>query len=140
MRLEIENKPAIDDATEAQVCAVIMSLRSYGPSSFASLTDVKGNYLQVAGGGMTCMLERKDIVSGHHFRGYKGEKSKVFPDNTALMFGGGEVRLAADEWFTAQEVVEVFLAFLRCSELPLSVKWRDVTTMLVEMPISKPSM
>lgn len=132
MRLEIEKKPTIDDATAAEVHAVIMALRSYGPSSFASLTDEAGNYVQVAGGGVTCMLERRDAATGRHFRGYKDQRSKVFPDGTALVFGGGEIRLSADEWFTAQEVEEVFSAFLRSSELPSSVKWRDMTTMLAE--------
>jgi hypothetical protein len=132
MRLEIEKKPAVDDVTDARVRAAIMSLRSYGPSSFASLTDENGNYIQVAGGGATCMLERRDAASGHHFRGYKDERSKVFPDGTALVFGGGEIRLSADEWFGAQEVEEVFCAFLRSGELPSSVKWRDMTAMLAE--------
>ena len=132
MRLEIEQKPAVDDATGVEVRAAIMSLRSYGPSSFASLTDEEGNYVQVAGGGVTCMLERRDGATGRHFRAYKDERSKVFPDGTVLVFGGGEIRLSADEWFTAQEVDEVFSAVLRSSELPSSVKWRDMTAMLFD--------
>jgi len=127
MLLEVEKAPSIENVTEAQMRSAIMTLRSYGPSSFASLTDAQGNYLQVAGGGVTCMLERRDIASGHHFRAYKDEKSKVFPDGTSLVFGGGEIRLASDEWFTAQEVAEVFSTFLHGGELPASVKWRDVT-------------
>lgn len=127
MRLEIEKKPAVDEVTDTEVRAAIMSLRSYGPSSFASLTDEQGNYLQVAGGGVTCMLERREFASRRHFRGYKEEQSKVFPDGTALVFGGGEIRLASDEWFTAQEVAEIFSAFLRSGELLPSVRWRDVT-------------
>lgn len=127
MRFEVENKPPIESATEAQVRSTIMALRSYGPSSFASLTDNRGNYLQVAGGGVTCMLERRDAGATRHFRGYQNLRSKVFPDGTALVFGGGEIRLAADEWFTAQLVAEAFSAFLRGIELPSSIKWRDVT-------------
>lgn len=136
MRLEVQGKPTIHELTEAQARAAVTSLRSYGPSSFASLTDEKGNYVQVAGGGVTCMLERRDAASGRHFRGYKDEKSKVFPDGTALVFGGGEIRLSADEWFTAQEVAEVFSAFLRSNELPRLVKWRDITAVLADKPLS----
>ncbi|QWT22155.1 hypothetical protein KPL74_09120 [Bacillus sp. NP157] len=136
MRLEIEKKPTIDDATAAQLHCAIMALRSYGPSSFASLTDGAGNYVQVAGGGVTCMLERRDAATGRHFRGYKDQKSKVFPDGTVLVFGGGEVRLSADEWFTAQEVEGVFVAFLGSSELPSSVKWRDITAILAGTDVS----
>lgn len=131
MRLEVEKRPSIENVTEAKLRSTIMALRSYGPSSFASLTDVQGNYLQVAGGGVTCMLERRDVASGHHFRGYKDEKSKAFPDGTTLAFGGGEIQLSSDEWFNAQEVSEVFSSFLRGREFPASVKWRDVTSTFV---------
>ncbi|MGY3231219.1 hypothetical protein ACVWWJ_002703 [Luteibacter sp. HA06] len=87
-----------------------------------AITDQEGNYAQVAGGSVTCTLERKDAATGRHFRGYKDEGIKVFRNGTALVFGSGEIRLSADGWFTAQEVEEVFSAFLRSSELPSSVK------------------
>lgn len=131
MRLEVEKAPFMENVTGKRVRSAIMALRSYGPSSFASLTDAHGSYLQVAGGGVTCMLEYRDNASGLHFRAYKDEASKVFPDGTSLVFGGGEIRLAADEWFTAQEVADVFSSFLRTGELPTSVKWRDVTATFV---------
>ena len=130
MRLDVENKPAIEHASAAQVRAAITGLRSYGPSSFAALTDEGGNYLQVAGGGITCMLERRDAAGGRHYRACRDVPSKVYPDGTILAFGGGDIRLMADEWFTAPMVLEVFLAFLGGLGLPASVKWRDITDVL----------
>lgn len=127
MRLELEKKTPLDDVTEKQLNAAILSLRSYGPSSYASLTDDNGNYVQVAGGGVTCTLEKRDVTTGKHFRGYKDEKSKVFPDGTALVFGGGEIRLQADEWFNVDEVSAVFTSFLKREELPTFVRWRDMS-------------
>jgi len=129
MRLEVENKRPVENATEEKVRSAILNLRSYGPSSFASLTSENGNYLQVAGGGVTCMIERRDASGGHHYRGYQDKRSQVFPDGTALVFGGGEVRLTADEWFTADQSIEVFLAFLHGAEAPGFVKWRDISEM-----------
>jgi hypothetical protein len=130
MRLEIEKKPSIEGATAPQVQKAIVALRSYGPSSFASLTDGLGNYLQVAGGGVTCMLERRDAASGRHFRAYHDAPSKVFADGTVLAFGGGNIKLMADEWLTAPMVLEVFLAFLEGHELPPWTRWRDMTETL----------
>lgn len=132
MRLEVERKPPVNEVTENQLRTVIASLRSYGPSSFASLADDDGNYLQVAGGGFTCMLERRHLTTGQHFRGYKDEKSSVFPDGTALVFGGGEIRLQADEWFNANEVTDIFVSFLRGEALPSLVKWRDISHVFTE--------
>src|SRR5438552_2235378 len=99
MRLEVERKSPIEGPSDAQVRSEILGLRSYGPSSFASLTDEKGDYLQVAGGGVTCLLERRDAATGRHYRAFHDNPSAVFADGTALVFGGGEVKLAADEWF-----------------------------------------
>lgn len=130
MRLEVEGKKPVDGPTEAQVRAAIMGLRSYGPASFASLTDEGGSYLQVAGGGVGCLLEHRDAVSGRHFRAYHDAPSKVFPDGTVLVFSGGKMPLKADEWFAARVVVETFLAFLAGSPLPESIRWRDVTESL----------
>jgi len=130
MRLEVEKMAAIDNVSGVKVKKVISALRSYGPASFASLTDSKGNYIQVAGGGVTCMLERRDVIAGRHYRAYSEVSSRVFPDGTLLVFGGGKVSLRADEWFSAEIAVEAFLAFLNGQEFPVSIRWRDITHMV----------
>jgi hypothetical protein len=132
MRLEAERKAPIENPTDKKIRATVLGLRSYGPSSFASITDGSGNYLQVAGGGTTCLLERRDAVEGRHYRAHHNEPSKVFEDNTILAFSGGEIRLASDEWFDAGTVAEAFSAFLRGAEMPAKIKWRDVSPTLVE--------
>jgi hypothetical protein len=127
MRLEAENKSPIQNATAADVRAALSKLRSYGPSSYASLTDVHGSYLQVAGGGVTCMLEWRDAVTGHHFRAHNDTPNKVFPDGTILSFSGGEVKLKSDEWLTIPTVEKAFLAFLASEPLSSLIKWRDIS-------------
>jgi hypothetical protein len=130
MRLEAEGQTPIDNVSETRVRSVVAKLRSYGPSSFASLTDEVGNYLQVAGGGVTCVIERRDASNNHHYRAFQDKRIAVFADGTALVFGGGEVKLASNEWFTSQDVEDVFLAFLRGEQLPARIKWRDITDLL----------
>ncbi|MFJ2990862.1 hypothetical protein ACIPF8_23655 [Collimonas sp. NPDC087041] len=130
MRLEVEKKRPVENASEAQVRSAILALRSYGPSSFTSLTDVRGNYLQVAGGGVTCMVEHRDVFKNRHYRGYHNTPSKVYPDGTILVFGGGEIQLLADEWFMAPMVLDAFLAVFNGRELPASIAWRDKTETL----------
>lgn len=127
MRLEVEGKAPRESPTPAQVRSAILALRTYGPASVASLTSEGGSYLQVAGGGVGCLLERRDASSGRHFRAYHDAPSKVFPDGTLLVFSGGKMPLKADEWFSARVVVETFLAFLAGSPLPESIRWREVT-------------
>ncbi len=127
MRLEAEGSAPINQPTEKQVRSLILKLRSYGPRSFASLTDEFGNYVQVAGGGVTCLLERRDATDGRHFRAFHDRPSSVFPDGTTLVFSGGQINLAADEWFTAAVVADAFCSFLKAAPLPAAIGWRDVT-------------
>lgn len=129
MRLETEDKPPIENVSAAHVKKTVARLKSYGPCSFASLIDENENYLQVAGGRVTCMLEKRDAVNHRHYRAYQDEKSKVFEDGTLLVFGGGRIAMRADEWFTSAKIEEVFLAFLRGDELPENIKWREITEM-----------
>jgi hypothetical protein len=58
MIFQIEGKPALNEPSAIRLRLALKSLRSYGPSSYASLTDDKGNYIQGAGGDVTCMVER----------------------------------------------------------------------------------
>jgi hypothetical protein len=137
MRLEAEGRSPINGVTEEQIRTILLALRSYGPSSFASLMDEAGNYVQIAGGGVTCSLERRDATSGKQFRAYQDARSKVFADGTKLVFGGGTIALCADEWLTASDAVDVFLAFLRREPLPLKFKWRDISDRIVPVPLQR---
>ena len=136
MILHIEKKAPVTAPNEKKVRSSIKLLRSYGPSSFATLVDDDGSYVQVAGGGVTCMLEWRDIQTGKHCRAYHDTPSKVFHDGTLLVFGGGSVPMEADEWFIADKVTEVFLAFLNSMKFPDGVRWRDITSVIAE-PLAK---
>lgn len=125
MKLEMEGKPAIQEPTESQVRKAISALRSYGSSSYASLTDAHGNYVQVAGGGVTCMLERYDAESRKRFRASHGNPSPVRPDGTILSFRAGNIPMPSDEWFMSDQVADVFTAFLRSELLPEYIVWRN---------------
>ena len=57
MGFGVECKAPVDSPSESAIRRGIKSLRSYGPSSFASLADAEGNYVQVGGGGVTCQAD-----------------------------------------------------------------------------------
>ncbi len=124
MIFERQGKPAQNAPTPSQVAKGLQTLRSYRAPSFASLTDSVGNYVQVGGGGTTCMLELYRTDSKERFRGYSDFTDKIRPDGTILSFGAGDIPLMADEWFTVDAVIEVFQAFLAQRDLPATVHWR----------------
>jgi len=100
----------------------------------ASITDDGGSYIQVGGGGVGCVLERRDAEQSRHYRGYHDSPSKVFPDGTALAFSGGNVAMRADEWFTARVIADAFVAFLERRPLPEGIRWRDSSEMFEDLP------
>ncbi|WP_081069450.1 hypothetical protein [Burkholderia stagnalis] len=124
MKLEVEGKKPIEDVREAQVRRAIKALKSYGPSSYASLTDERGNYVQVAGGGASCMIERYKIENSARFRAFHDTPSPVRPDGTILSFRAGNIPMRSDEWFMSDQVADVFVSFLKGYPFPSYIHWR----------------
>jgi hypothetical protein len=123
--LQVEGKPDLDQPSAAQLRAALKSLRSYGSSSYASLTDNHGNYIQVAGGGVTCMVERYEKGTNTRKRAYHDKPSPVRPGGTVLVFQAGHISMRSDEWFLADQVVELFAAFLNRGNYPDYAHWRS---------------
>ncbi|MCO5410797.1 hypothetical protein [Ralstonia mojiangensis] len=124
MKLEVEGKAGISNPTAAQVARAIRSLKSYGRSSYASLTNESGSYVQVAGGGVSCMVELFDTPTAVRSRAFHDKPNAARPDGTILVFGAGNIPLRSDEWFMANQVVEIFLAFHAAARFPSYVSWR----------------
>ncbi|WP_175748873.1 hypothetical protein [Burkholderia pyrrocinia] len=123
MKFEIEGEAEVLSPTPRQITRALKSLRSYGKSSYASLTDASGSYVQVAGGGVSCMIERFDFAA-HRWRAFHDKPSPVRPDGTILVVRAGNISMRSDEWFMTDQVVEVFLAFLNGVPYPSFVDWR----------------
>ncbi|PLP97408.1 hypothetical protein [Cupriavidus pauculus] len=124
MKFEIEGKVGTSTPTPSQISRAINSLRSYGPSSYASLTDESGNYVQVAGGGITCLVEHFDARTGTRSRAFHGKPNPVFPDGTISVFRAGKIPMRSDEWFMSTQVIDIFSAFLNKASFPAYVGWR----------------
>jgi len=114
-----------DHPREAQIKRSIKSLKSYGASSYASLADAAGNYVQMAGGGITCLLEWYDAKKLKHFRAFHDRPNANFPDGMILSFRAGKIPMQSDEWFMSEQIIAVFLAFLNGENFPEYVRWRD---------------
>lgn len=130
MRFEPENKQPIEDPSATRIQVELGKLRCEGSTSFVVLTNDNGDYLQAAGSGGGCLLERRDAADGHQFRAYQDEPVVPFEDGTELCFSGGRIPLQSREWFRLTQVVEVFIAFNEGKPLPEYVRWRDITELL----------
>jgi hypothetical protein len=127
---EREGCVPIPDPSAKELSRDLLRLRSYGPSSYASLMMADGSYVQVAGGGVGCLLERRDIASGKHYRASQDPPVVPFDDGAPLSFRGGSIPLRRGEWFRIEQVIEVFLAFSAGEPLPDYIVWRDISDLL----------
>lgn len=126
MKLEAENSSVIFDVVQKDIIKTLKRLRSYGPISFACISDDEGNYMQAAGGRVTCFVERYDAESKKLFRGFHSNSSTNFEDGTLLSFGAGRVQLKKDEWFNIDEVIELFSRFNEKQAFPENIYWREM--------------
>ena len=130
MVFEREGSPPQENLSPQRLTQGLSKLKSYGKSSFASITRPDGSYLQVGGGGTTCLLEWRDAEKGRHLRGFVEDPTVPFEDGTELSFGGGRIALQRDEWLKIELVTEAFVAFSAGEALPPSIHWRDVSEVL----------
>ncbi len=124
MLFECQGKPPINTPKESQLRRSIASLRTVGRSTFASLTNTSGDYVQVLGGGVTCLLEYYDAKVGQRFRGVTGTPNIAFPDGTLLIVKENRIAMQSDEWFRTDQVADVFVSFLSQQEFPFGIQWR----------------
>ncbi len=130
MILTMESAPAVTNPTAKEVERTLRRLKLTGRHEFAALEDNHGNYVQVAGGGATCMIEKRTVEPLYHFRAYQEKQNRAFPDDTKLRFAGSEVALKSNEWFTIDQAIEVFLAFHANASFPDWIFWRDISSLL----------
>ncbi|WP_431263013.1 hypothetical protein ACQ859_23515 [Roseateles chitinivorans] len=124
MNFECESKAPISEPEDIQIRRAIAGLKSYGKSTFASITDEQGNYVQVLGGGVTCLLEYFNAETTVRLRGVTNVANPVFPDGTVLVVRGQHIPMRSDEWFRFDLVADVFCAFRARRAFPFDVQWR----------------
>lgn len=129
MLLEVEGKKPEQIRDFAKVSAVLNELDAAGPHSFASLTRQDGSYVQAAGGRQLCLIERREISDNSHWRAVHIECASPSSGSKTLIFGGGQVKLSAQEIFSIDEVITVWRAFFDSTPLPEEIRWRNITSM-----------
>jgi len=125
MIFQRENCKPISAPTERQITRELSLTKSFGKSSFASLTDHNGSYVQAAGGPGIFMLEYRN-ASGVHHRAAQHVPVVPFQDGTLFSFSGGNIKLARGEWFQLKQVVQVFACYLSSAEFPNWLMWQPL--------------
>lgn len=132
MILQVENKSSVQVKSFSQVEKKLRSLKSYGPSSYAIMTNQTGEYLQVAGGRVTCVVEHGIPKNEILKRAYLTNPKVSFRGPQTLVFGGGELQMEPDEILFIDDVIELFSSFYHSKPLDIQVKWRDMSKVLNE--------
>lgn len=121
--LEVENKRSTEVTDFHKVQKAIEGLRSHGKSSFAILSSNSGDYIQVAGGIVTCVLERR--LGSEHSRAYVREPKVPFEGTQVISCGAGMLKVQPEEILFAEDAVAAFRAFFTGGNYPENILWRD---------------
>jgi len=133
VRLEWEDKKAIDNVSEAQLRYRLGRKRG-GDTSHVILDSGDGGYIQMLGGGVACCLEWRDAKRRRHFRAFLNPPRVPWKEPALL----GSMKLSPSEFLFIEDVVESFCAFLGGRPFPAQVHWRDVTAELVAAGVEAP--
>ncbi|MGR3511233.1 MAG: hypothetical protein ACU0GG_00605 [Paracoccaceae bacterium] len=124
--LTIEGKEAFPVRDFAKVESELRKLRTPGPRSFAILARPDGSYIQVAGGRVTCVVERRDVNSVRNFRARLAEPKVPFKGVTTLVFGSGTVEAHPEEFLFIEDVIPLFKSFFDNKEPDVGVTWQEL--------------
>ena len=129
MTLEGEGFAQVSNPTEGDVRGAVLGLARSG-TSFVSLEDETGNYIQVAGSRPWCVLERRQVAPLIHQRAFQDTPSPKYLDGAKISTGAGEITMKSDEWFLLKDAADVFVSFLNRQAPPAHIQWRSLNEML----------
>ena len=77
---------------------------------------------------MTCVLELRNGKNHQHLRAYLPESRVPFKGEQTLFFGGGQLKMVPNEVLAIDDVVKVFREYFISTQIPASIKWRDMSS------------
>lgn len=126
MTFEIEKNNPLEIEKFSHIEKKLKYLRSYGPKSFAILSKEDGSYIQVAGGGVTCVVEIRDANKNIQERAYLLQSRVPFSGEQTLVFGGGKIIMEPNEILFIEDVIEVFKSFFYKKPFPKNIYWKKI--------------
>lgn len=126
MRLEIDRADP-ERPSRANLAKALRALRPGSKTTWLALVDEERGFVQVAGGRITCVLERGE-PGGQVFRAYSDDPSMIEDHTKNLSVEDGKVPVEPDEWLDLARVELVCAAFLEGKdprEVP-GLSWREV--------------
>jgi hypothetical protein len=126
MKYERENTTPIENPSPKQVQSSLDKL-SGSKRSFASLSYEGKGFIQMAGGGFSCILEMK--IDGILYRASQEEAIVPWKEETALSTSCGEFQVQPNEYFNISQIKEAFVEYLNGNRKLEQWSWHKVEVM-----------
>ncbi len=122
--LQRDGCKAVVDPSEAQLLQHLRRLKMVGRSHFLVLSTLEGNWIQVAGGSLCCIVERYCATSQVLWRAHRVKGMPVYQDASRFKLRGVDRAIQGDEILHMAEAEEIALAFRAGSDLSDLFPWR----------------
>lgn len=126
MKYEREKTKAIENPSSKQVRTSLDKLRG-SKRSFATISDNGKGFIQMAGGGFSCILEMK--IDGVLYRASQEVPIVPWEEVTALSTSCGELQVQPNEYFSIDQIKEAFVEYLNGNRKFEQWSWREIETM-----------
>jgi hypothetical protein len=124
--LQRDGCKAVVDPSERQLLHNLRSLKLYGRSQFLVLSTMDGDWIQIAGGTLSCIVERYSAETPVLWRAHRRLALSSFRDATKFGFRGHDREVAPDEILRMAEAEEILLAFRSGSDVSALMSWRAI--------------
>jgi len=123
MKFERENTKPIKGPSAKQLSSSLKHLKG-SKRSFAILSSNDENFIQMTGGGYSCILEIS--IDGELFRASQEKAMVPWAETTTLHTSCGEFKVEPKEYFNVQQVTDAFVKFLAGDRTHEKYKWKRV--------------
>ena len=126
-RLKVEDRPEVQDPSEAELFEAVDALTPLGGPGFLALEAPGGHYAQAAGGDGMYAVESREWLDDRFesFRHYVAGKEGDRETYATIPTNGFQVTVRENECLNASDVKRILSEFLRDGMRSPSYEWRD---------------
>jgi hypothetical protein len=125
--LQRDGCKTVVDPSDAKLLQHLRRLRLVGRSQFLVLSEMDGDWLQIAGGTLCCIVERYCARSKTLWRAHRVKCLQMYAGVHEFALSGSNRQIEPDELLRMAEAEEIALAFRNAGDVTQIFAWRAIS-------------